>query len=387
MIKEAKRLSFIKEYYFSAKNREVAAMVADGKPVLHLGIGNPDMSPSEATVHTLQRSAADGKNHGYQPYKGLPAFRSAFSAWYKRTYGVDVDPDSEVLPLIGSKEGINHICQAFLDPGDLALVPNPGYPTYTSAVRLASADPIAYDLDEENGWEIKWDQLKPSLLQKVKVWFVNYPNMPTGGAGSSELLQKIVDLANTYNILVVNDNPYSLVLNSSSPMSILQVEGVQSNLLELNSLSKSHNMAGWRVGVLAGNAALIQSVVKVKSNIDTGMFKPLQEAAIEALNNTDQWHDERNAEYAKRRDFAYQVLDQLKCNYDESQVGMFLWAKIPYEIDSAEELTERLLHEAYIFITPGFVFGEMGRRYIRISLCTGQDQLKEAVERIKRMDL
>lgn len=387
MIEEAKRLAHIREYYFSAKLREVAGMIADGKPILNLGIGNPDMPPSEATISQLQDSASRSDFHGYQPYKGIPALRQAMSAWYDRTYGVQVDPETEILPLIGSKEGIHHICEAFLDPGDLALVPDPGYPSYNSAIRLAGAEPVNYHLDERNNWEPVWDELKAAVLSKVKLWFVNYPNMPTGASGSREMMDRIVELARRFDILVVNDNPYSLVLPSGPPMSILQSDDSLSTAMELNSLSKSHNMAGWRIGMLLGRQEYIQSVLKVKSNIDSGMFRPLQEAAIAALDNSEEWHQARNAAYKERRKLAEHIMDAIGCIYDPAQVGMFLWARIPDGYPSVETLTEKLLHEAHVFITPGFIFGENGKRYVRISLCSRPEQLNEALHRINKLEL
>ncbi|MCP4122359.1 MAG: aminotransferase class I/II-fold pyridoxal phosphate-dependent enzyme [Bacteroidetes bacterium] len=387
MIKEANRLSFIKEYYFSRKLREVAGMIAEGKPVLNLGIGNPDMMPSTETIEALKMSATGEKNHGYQPYKGIPELREAMSQWYRSTYDVYLDPEKEILPLIGSKEGINHIAQAFINPDDVALVPNPGYPAYASAVRMAEGTPVSYDLNENDGWAPEWEQLKPSLLKQTKVWFVNYPNMPTGSTGSHEVFARILDLARTFDILVVNDNPYSLILNQDVPMSIHQLEGSREVALELNSLSKSHNMAGWRIGMLMGREEYLQPVLKVKSNIDSGMFRPLQEAAIHALDNSEAWHAERNEVYAGRRRLASAILNELNCVYDHGQVGMFLWAKIPDRYSDAEELTEKILYEAHVFLTPGFVFGNNGKRYIRISLCSQESILSRALERIKQLEL
>jgi len=387
MIEEAKRLSFIKEYYFSRKLREIAAMIADGKPVLNLGIGNPDMMPSSATIEALREHASAAGNHGYQPYKGIPQLRAAMSDWYKTTYEVELEADTEILPLIGSKEGINHIAQAFIDKDDIVLVPNPGYPSYGSAVRLAGGEPVTYDLDEMNGWAPAWDQLRPSLLQKTKIWFVNYPNMPTGAAGGQAILEKVIDLAKTYDILVVNDNPYSLILNQGKPLSIHQVVGSREVALELNSLSKSHNMAGWRVGMLTGRQEYVQSVLKVKSNIDSGMFRPVQEAAIEAMKNSDDWHSERNRVYSRRRELAGAILEELNCVFDEEQIGMFLWARIPDSYNNVEDLTEKVLHEANVFLTPGFIFGDNGKRFVRISLCSTDAVLSEALERIKKLDL
>ncbi len=387
IIQEANRLSFIKEYYFSKKLREIRQMIEAGKPVLNLGIGNPDMAPSESTVEALKSSASNPNNHGYQPYKGLPALSEAICGFYKKTYDVELDPAIEILPLIGSKEGINHISQAFLNEGDVVLVPNPGYPSYSSATRLAGGNPVNYSLDESNNWAPKWDELTPELLDQAKIWWINYPNMPTGAAGNKEIFEKAITLAKKHNILLVNDNPYSLILNNGQPLSIHQLEGSKEVALELNSLSKSHNMAGWRLGFLSGHQDYINSVLKVKSNIDSGMFKPLQEASIEAMNNSDAWHQERNDEYANRRAFAYEIMDLLNCVYDTECVGMFIWGKIPDNYNTVEDLTEKLLHEANVFITPGFIFGEKGERYIRISLCSQPQNLKEAITRIKQFAL
>lgn len=387
MIREAKRLSHVSEYYFSRKLREVAGMVARGDKVLNLGIGSPDGMPSEATLDALCESARQPGNHGYQPYKGIPELRRAMAGWYENTYGVALDPEREILPLMGSKEGISHIAQAFLDPGDLALVPDPGYPTYTSAVKLAGAEVHAYDLRPRAGWEPDWDALDPDLLGRVKVWFVNYPHMPTGSAGSPEIFARILDLARKHDILVVNDNPYSLVLNEGRPVSLLQQPGSREVAIELNSLSKSHNMAGWRVGMLCGKQEFLDSVLKVKSNMDSGMFRPIQEAAVQALANPPDWHVARNAVYRSRREVAYALLDALGCTCDRSQTGMFLWAEVPARYTDAEELTEQLLHRAHVFLTPGFIFGNNGRRYLRISLCGSEDMLREALERIKSLEL
>ncbi|MEZ5024519.1 MAG: aminotransferase class I/II-fold pyridoxal phosphate-dependent enzyme [Chitinophagales bacterium] len=387
IIQEANRLSFIKEYYFSKKLREIKQMMDDGKPVLNLGIGNPDMAPSESTIEALKISASKLTNHGYQPYKGLPELSIAIADFYYKTYGVLLESQSEILPLIGSKEGISHISQAFLNPGDVALVPDPGYPSYSSATRLAGGEPVTYSLDENNDWAPKWDELTDELLDKAKIWWINYPNMPTGAEGSKAIFEKAIALAKKHNILLVNDNPYSLILNKEKPVSIHQANDSKSVALELNSLSKSHNMAGWRIGFLLGGKDYIDAVLKVKSNIDSGMFKPLQEAALEAFKNDEQWHADRNKEYEQRRVLAFEIMDLLDCTYEKDSVGMFVWGKIPERYDDVEMLTEKLLQEANVFITPGFIFGENGKRYIRISLCSKPALLMETIQRIKRLSL
>jgi aspartate/methionine/tyrosine aminotransferase len=385
IIKEAERLGDIQEYYFSKKLREVAAMVAAGKPIINLGIGNPDMKPSDATINKLKQSAEQDGNHGYQPYKGIPALGVAIANWYKKTYEVTLDATSEILPLIGSKEGISHVSQAFLNPGDIALVPNPGYPSYSSATRLAGGIPMPYLLDETNHWEPNWSELNESLLNKAKIWWLSYPNMPTGARGHIGIFEKAIEIAKRHQILIVNDNPYSLILNQSPPLSIHQTTGSREVALELNSLSKSHNMAGWRVGFLTGGVDYINSVMKVKSNIDSGMFKPIQEAAIEAMSVGEEWHMERNKVYAQRRKHVFAIMDALNCTYDEQSIGMFVWGKIPDYYTSVEELTEKILHEANVFLTPGFIFGDTGERYIRISLCCKADLIMEAENRIKAL--
>lgn len=387
IIQEANRLSFIKEYYFSKKLREIKQMMDEGKPVLNLGIGNPDMAPSPATIEALQVSASNVNNHGYQPYKGLPELSAAIANFYHSTYGVLLEPQTEILPLIGSKEGISHISQAFLNPGDIALVPDPGYPSYSSATRLAGGEPVSYSLDENDQWAPKWSELTEDILNKAKIWWINYPNMPTGAEGSQAIFQKTIALAKKHQILLVNDNPYSLILNKHKPLSIHQADDSKSVALELNSLSKSHNMAGWRIGFLTGDQTYINAVLKVKSNIDSGMFKPLQEAALEAFKNDEEWHIDRNKAYEQRRVLAFEIMDLLNCKYDKDSVGMFVWGKIPEQYEDVEALTEKLLHEANVFITPGFIFGEKGKRYIRISLCSKPELLMETIQRIKRLSL
>ena len=383
IIDAADKLKHINEYYFSSKLKEIAAMRAAGKDILNLGIGNPDQSPSQQTIDALKKSADNPKNHGYQSYIGIPAFRNAISEWYKNTYDVEVDPVSEILPLLGSKEGISHISNAFLNPGDKVLIPNPGYPTYTSATYLAGAEPIYYDLDEANDWAPDLINIPATVLREVKILWVNYPNMPTGAPGNQKLFERLVEIGTEFKILIVNDNPYSLVLNEEKPVSIFQVKGAKDVCLELNSLSKSHNLAGARIGMVIGNKEHLDTILKVKSNVDSGMYLPLQDAAIAALSNDEEWHRERNKVYEERREYAWQIMDILGCVYEKNQVGMFIWAKIPDEFKSAEELTEKVLHEANVFITPGFIFGSNGERYVRISLCSPVEDLKTALQRIK----
>lgn len=379
----ADRLNTVNEYYFSIKLKEVAEMNAQGKNVISLGIGSPDLPPSPETVKQLSEVAAQSDAHGYQPHVGIPQLRKAFADWYKKAYNVDLDPAKEIQPLIGSKEGILHISMAFLNPGDSVLVPNPGYPTYTSVSRLIGANIVPYDLDENNNWQPDFEALEKTDLSNVKLMWVNYPNMPTGANGSLPLFQKLVAFGKKHGILIVHDNPYSFILNNN-PISILQVQGAKEICIELNSLSKSHNMPGWRLGMIASNPQYIQWILKVLSNIESGIFKPMQQAAVAALNNSKQWHKENNIEiYADRRKYAEEIMDMLGCTYDKNQVGMFLWGKIPDIYKSSEELADKILYQANVFLTPGFIFGSKGERYIRISLCCNKPMLKEALERIK----
>ncbi len=387
IIQESNKLKHINEYYFSAKLKEIAQLRSAGKPIINLGIGNPDQAPSQQTLDAFKTSAGNIKNHGYQSYIGVPALRKAMSDWYKNTYEVELNPDTEILPLLGSKEGISHISNAFLNPGDKVLVPNPGYPTYTSATYLAGAEPIYYDLDETNNWAPDFTNIDESILREAKLLWINYPNMPTGAKGNDEIFKTLIEIANEYKILIVNDNPYSLVLNEGKPVSILQTAGSKDVCLELNSLSKSHNLAGARIGLVAGKKEYINTILKVKSNVDSGMYLPLQDAAIAALSNDSEWHENRNNEYKKRRAFAYSIMSELECKYDKNQIGMFLWARIPDKYNNVETLTEKVLHEANVFITPGFIFGSKGERYIRISLCSPENDLKEALERIKKLEI
>ena len=383
MIQAADRLSLVQEYYFSRKLKEVAQLNAAGRDIISLAIGSPDMPPSEQTIEKLCEVAHDPNAHGYQITMGIPELRHAMAGFYKRWYGVDIDGNTEVLPLIGSKEGILHVTLAFVNPGDEVLVPNPGYPTYTSLSKILGAKIVNYNLREDNGWQPDFEELEQMDLSKVKLMWTNYPNMPTGGRAQRETYERLVKFAKDHDIVVVNDNPYSFIL-SEERLSILQVPGAKDCCIEFNSMSKSHNMPGWRVGMCITNAQFIQWIMKVKSNIDSGTFRGIQLAAAEALNNSEEWHRTYNIEtYARRRQWAEKIMDVLGCTYDKRQVGMFLWGKIPEKYADVEELTERVLHEARVFITPGFIFGSNGARYIRISLCAKEEKIQQALERIK----
>ena len=382
MITPATRVSSVQEYYFSRKLKEVAQMNAEGKDIISLAIGSPDMPPSTKTIETLCREAQNSTAHGYQPTSGIPELKRAMAGYYQRRYGVTLDSQTEIQPLIGSKEGILHTTLAFVNPGEKVLVPNPGYPTYTALSRLLGCEVVYYDLKEENGWQPDFDALEAMDLSSVKLMWVNYPHMPTGAVALQETYERLVDFARRHEILIVNDNPYSTILNRN-PQSILQVAGAKDCCIEFNSMSKSHNMPGWRVGMLIAKAEYIQYILRVKSNIDSGTFRALQLAAAAAYDNDDAWHEEYNYNiYAPRRRAAEAILDTLGCTYDKAQVGMFLWGRIPDEIDTAETLTERLLHEARVFIAPGFIFGSNGNRYIRISLCAKEEKIKEVLLRI-----
>lgn len=385
MIQPADRLSLVSEYYFSRKLKEVAALNAQGMDIISLAIGSPDMPPSPQTIDKLCEVAKQPDAHGYQPTMGTPELRQAMAGFYNRWYGVQLNPQTEVLPLIGSKEGILHVTLAFVNPGDEVLVPNPGYPTYTSLSKLLGAKVVNYNLVEANGWQPDFDELEQMDLSKVKLMWTNYPNMPTGGNARRETYERLVDFAKKHHIVVVNDNPYSFILNEEH-LSILQVEGAKDCCIEFNSMSKSHNMPGWRVGLCATNAQFISWILKVKSNVDSGTFRGLQLAAATAYDNSDEWHQEANIDtYRRRRHYAEQIMETLHCSYDPHQVGMFLWGKIPDQYDDVEQLTEKVLHEARVFITPGFIFGSNGKRYIRISLCAKEEKLQEALTRIADM--
>ena len=383
-IQPANRLANVSEYYFSRKLKEVAQMNAEGKNVISLGIGSPDMPPSEETVQVLCEQAKRPDVHGYQPTVGIPELRKAMADWYKRWYHVDLDPATEIQPLIGSKEGILHVTLALVNPGDQVLVPNPGYPTYTSLNKILGSEIVNYNLCEDNHWQPDFDELEKMDLSRVKIMWTNYPNMPTGANATMELYEKLVNFARRHNIVIVNDNPYSFILNKK-PLSILNVPGAKECCIEFNSMSKSHNMPGWRIGMLASNAEFVQWILKVKSNIDSGMFRAMQLAAATALEAETDWYEGNNKNYRNRRHLAGEIMKALGCTYDEKQVGMFLWGKIPASCKDVEELTEKVLHEARVFITPGFIFGSNGARYIRISLCCKDNKLAEALERIKRI--
>ena len=385
-ITPADRVGSIQEYYFSKKLKEVAEMNAQGKNVISLGIGSPDLPPSEETIETLCTHAHQANEHGYQPHVGIPELRQGFADWYRTWYGVELDPKSEIQPLIGSKEGILHISLAFLNPGDGVLIPNPGYPTYSSVSKLVGAKLIYYDLLEDKGWQPDFDALEQMDLSSVKMMWTNYPNMPTGGNATPALYERIVDFGRRHGILICNDNPYSFILNEH-PLSILAVPGAKEICIELNSMSKAHNMPGWRMAMLASNAQFVQWVLKVNSNIESGQFKPMQYAAAKALQADKSWYDGMNKVYRSRRDLAGQIMQALGCTYDEQQVGMFLWGRIPDSAESAEAIANKVLYEARVFLTPGFIFGSRGERYIRISLCCKNEALQEALNRVKSLNL
>ncbi len=383
MIQPADRLSLVSEYYFSRKLKEVAKLSAEGKDIISLAIGSPDMPPSKETIDVLCEHAHKADAHGYQPTMGIPELRKAMADFYKKWYGVELDPASEIQPLIGSKEGILHVTLALCNPGDKVLVPNPGYPTYTSLSKILGQQIVNYDLREDNGWQPDFEQLESMDLSGVKLMWTNYPNMPTGGRATRELYEKLVAFAQAHDIVIVNDNPYSFILNRDEHLSILQVEGAKECCIEFNSMSKSHNMPGWRVGMLATNSTFVQWILKIKSNIDSGTFRPLQLAAAQAYANTEEWHTQANIEtYATRRKIAEAIMTKLGCTFDPAQQGMFLWGRIPDSIADVEDLTEKVLHEARVFITPGFIFGSNGKRYIRISLCAKDSKMEEALKRI-----
>ncbi len=387
IIKPANRTQTVKEYYFSRKLREVgelsAQRIKEGKdPIINLGIGSPNGMPPVSAVERLVESARQSQNHAYQSYSGIPELRKAFGSWYRRYYNVELDYTCEIQPLTGSKEGILLISMAFLNEGDKVLIPNPGYPTYSAASNFIGAECMSYNLCEDNGWEPDFDALEKQDLSGVKIMWTNYPNMPTGAAASMQLYEKLVNFGRKHGILICNDNPYSFILNDN-PLSILAVEGAKDVCLELNSLSKAHNMAGWRIGMVAAEKDIIKEILKVKSQMDSGMFKPLQLAAIEALSQGEDWFSELNNEYRKRKKVAAQIFDLLGVKYDYNSSGMFLWGKI--EKGSGEELSDRLLYEAGVFVTPGFIFGSMGEKYIRISLCATEEVLSNAYNKIKQL--
>src|SRR5574344_1780343 len=386
-VKPAERLNEVQEYYFSRKLREVAEMNAAGKNVISLGIGSPDNAPSKETIQTFCDNVWKEDAHGYQPTVGIPELRNAMADWYQRWYQVSLDPQTEIQPLIGSKEGILHTTLAFVNPGEDVLVPNPGYPTYPSLSKLLGAKVVYYNLKEDDDWQPDFDQLEKMDTSRVKLMWSNYPNMPTGGPARMETYERLVDFARRHHVIIVNDNPYSFILNKK-PISILNVPGAKDCCIEFNSMSKSHNMPGWRVGLCASNAQFIQWILKVKSNIDSGTFRGIQLAAAEAYNtNSEEWHQEYNVNvYRRRRNIAEEIMTTLGCEYDTKQVGMFLWGKIPEKYSDVEELTEQVLHNARVFITPGSIFGSNGKRYVRISLCAKDEKLKMALDRIKAIE-
>ncbi len=383
-VEPAERLSTVNEYYFSRKGKEIASMNAEGLDVISLAIGSPDMPPSPETIETLCREARKADAHGYQPTTGIAELREAMAMFYQRWYGVSLDPATEIQPLIGSKEGILHVTLALVNPGEGVLVPDPGYPTYTSLSRILGARIVNYNLKEANAWQPDFDELEAMDLTGVKLMWTNYPHMPTGGRARRETYERLVRFAAESGIVVVNDNPYSFILNTGERLSILQVAGAQDCCIDFNSMSKSHNMPGWRVGMLATNAQFVEWILKVKSNIDSGTFRPMHLAAAAAYANSEEWHAQANVStYRHRRALAEEMMGLLGCTFDKEQTGLFLWGRIPDAYNDAEELTERVLHEAHVFITPGFIFGENGRRYIRISLCAKDERMEEALQRLR----
>ena len=382
-IKIAKRLDGIGEYYFSQKLKEIQELNLKGEPVINLGIGSPDLPPHPDVIKVLQEESAKATVHGYQNYKGTDALRNAFSLWYQQWYGVSLNPSTEILPLIGSKEGIMHIGMTYLNEDDEVLIPNPGYPTYRSAMQLAGGKCIDYNLTEENNWQIDFDAIEQSDLSKVKLMWVNYPHMPTGQLATKELFEKIVAFGKKHSILICHDNPYSFILNDH-PMSLLSVEGAKEGVIELNSLSKSHNMAGWRMGVICGAKERIDEIIRFKSNMDSGMFLPVQLAAAKALSQGSDWFAEINEVYRQRRFKAYQLLDLLQCNYSKDQAGLFVWAKIPVQYKDGFAVSDDILYNAKVFITPGGIFGTAGDMYIRLSLCSTEERFETSIKRIQK---
>jgi len=382
-VRPASRTENVQEYYFSQKLAQIDKMRREGADIINLGIGSPDQAPSERTINALKEEAVKSSSHGYQSYTGIPALRKAFAEWYKKYFHVVLNPDSEILPLMGSKEGIMHISMAYVNQSDEVLVPDPGYPTYSSVTNLVGGSVRKYDLNEKSGWLPDLKALENSDLSKVKLMWVNYPHMPTGTKGSVKLFEDLVTFASKHGILLCNDNPYSFILNKDY-LSLLSVDGAMETGLELNSLSKSQNMAGWRIGMVAGHSEYIKNILKVKSNMDSGMFLPMQMAAVEAINNPESWYDNVNSVYIKRRKIVEEIMDLLNCSYNKQQVGLFVWGRIPDYINDCETWVDDILKKNSVFITPGFIFGENGKRYIRISLCANEKRLLEAKERLKK---
>lgn len=382
MIEPAQRISQVEEYYFSVKQKEIDQMISEGKNVINLGIGNPDQPPAPSVLERLNAASNNPKNHGYQSYIGIPELRNALADWYKKYFNVSLNPKNEILPLMGSKEGVMHISMAFLNPGDEVLLPNPGYPTYSAVTKLVGAIPKYYDLMEENSWQPDFSSIEKEDLSKVRIMWVCYPNMPTGAQADPIVMKKLIAFGKRNRILICNDNPYSFILNPQQ-YSLLSIKGAKEIAIELNSMSKSHNMAGWRMGMAASNSEFISYILKVKSNMDSGMFRPLQEAAVEALSLDSEWYKKVNKTYLSRRALAWELMDVLNCSFDKNQVGMFIWGKVPDSGPNGQTLSDMILQKIHVFITPGFIFGSNGEKYIRISLCTPAELLKEAIERIK----
>ncbi|AQG80764.1 pyridoxal phosphate-dependent aminotransferase [Spirosoma montaniterrae] len=378
----AHRANQTQEYYFSVKLAEVRALMAAGHDVINIGIGNPDLMPSANTLTALSQSAQQPNAHGYQPYKGTPGLRQAITRFYKHTYGVSLDADTEILPLIGSKEGITHLSMTFLNDGDGVLVPELGYPAYRAVSQMVGAKVLEYPLLEHHGWQPDWEAMADLVTPSTKIVWMNYPHMPTGAPATQALFERAVRFAHDHRVLLCHDNPYSLILNKKPPISLLSVDGAKEVAVELNSLSKSHNMAGWRIGWMAGTKAYVDAVLTIKSNVDSGQFRPLMDAAAEALTNSDDWHRDRNAVYEGRLEAVYALLDALGCTYATDQEGLFIWANLPDSVESAETLVDNLLRQKHVFIAPGFIFGPKGNRYVRVSLCVPKERIWEAVRRI-----
>lgn len=382
MIQTAKRLESVQEYYFSKKLREVNQLISEGKPIINMGIGSPDLTPHPSVIRAIKNAMTDLKAHEYQSYQGLPELRKEMASFYKNQFNVSMDFASEILPLMGSKEGIMHVSMAFLNKSDEVLIPNPGYPTYASVTELVQAKPVLYDLKEVNNWMPDFEKLEQMDLSKVKIMWVCYPHMPTGANATFEVFEKLVAFGKKHHILIVNDNPYSFVLNET-PLSIFQVDGAKDIAMELNSLSKSFNMSGWRVGMILGNKSFIEAVLKVKSNMDSGMFYGIQKGAVEALKLKSDWFETQNVIYSKRRELIFQLATQLECTFDTKSVGLFVWAKLPKGTLSSENFIDGILHEKHLFITPGTIFGSNGEGYIRFSLCVDETKITEALSRFK----
>lgn len=384
LIEPAARIQGLEEYYFSSKLREIREMNLSGTPVINLGIGSPDLAPDETVIEELYQQSIPANVHGYQPYQGIPELRMAFASWYKRYYDVDLNPDQEILPLFGSKEGLMHIAMSFLGPGDEALVPDPGYPAYSAVTRLSGARVKTYPLLPERDWLPDLDFIELMGLHRAKVMFVNYPHMPTGKRASRKLFEELVAFASLHKILLINDNPYSFILNDE-PLSLLSVPGAMETAMELNSLSKSHNMAGWRIGMVAGRKEYLDYLIRFKSQMDSGMFKPMQLAAVKALELGPEWYEKVNVVYRERKVIVHELLDFLQCTYSVDQSGLFVWAQIPATEESGREMAERILQKSRVFITPGFIFGPQGEKYIRVSLCQPVEVIREAVDRITKI--